>query len=349
MSAASERPVLDTLMHSFSSQRCPNGKGAIEIVSRSSRIAARIYVENKIVYAIEVSNFPLEIIRRIITSEHITDADRDHLLEVFTDNLADPKIVDYVLENQMIPVSVVVTYLKDLFLGACDYIAAVPKAEIGWRENVEPKTARIPDVELDVLWKVIQRRKEDYERMASLFTVDASKVRDLNFKRIENVDTEITQLTANIYSLASGEWSILDFARQFGISLYLSTREIQQLWLNKNMKIVYDGEFTLKPPTDETTLSEEISYEDATSNYQQSLKKTPTPDRINKSEEEIPIETNNAASEIKPVRPEQKIEKTVNKENEEIISLKEKFNQIKLLADEALSQLEELQSGKNNE
>lgn len=333
MSSASERPVLDTLEKSFSSQRCPEGSGAIEIVSKSSRIAARIYVENRTVYAVEVSNFPLEIIRRIITSEHITDADRDHLLEVFSNNLADPAIVEYVLENQMIPVSVVVTYLKDLFLGACDYIAAIPKAEIGWRANVTPKTTRIPDVELDVLWNVVKKRKEDYERMAQLFTVDASKVRDLNFKRIENVETEITQLTANIYSLASGEWSILDFARQFGISLYLATREIQKLWLQHNMKIVYAGEFILKPPAQQVNNVEEISYEEAAFNYQQSSKNTPTPDRTVK--ETLPLQKQH--------------EETPVNYSKDIDILKQKFNDIKKLTEEALQQLDNIQSGKHYE
>lgn len=244
----SEVPVLPTLMGKFSSARCPSGVGAIEIVSRSSRIAARIYINNRKVYGVDISNFPLEVIRRIITSEHISDANRHNLLNVFKDNLSDARIVDYVLENQMIPPSVLLVYLKDIFLGACDYIASIPKAEITWRPSVTPKSTPVPEVDLDKLWNVVTKRQTEFQRMASIFTVDESQVRNLKFKRIENADTQISQLIANIYSLATGEWTILDFARQFGISLFLATREIQHLWANNKLNVIYDNEFKLTPP-----------------------------------------------------------------------------------------------------
>jgi hypothetical protein len=244
----SEVPVLQTLTGKFSSARCPNGVGAIEIVSRSSRIAARIYVNNRKVYGVDISNFPLEVIRRIITSEHISDANRHNLLNVFKDNLSDARIVDYALENQMIPPSVLLVYLKDIFLGACDYIVSIPKAEITWRPSVTPKSTPVPEVDLDKLWNVVTKRQAEFQRMASIFTVDEGQVRNLKFKRVENADTQISQLIANIYSLATGEWTILDFARQFGISLFLATREIQYLWANGKLNVIYDNEFKLTPP-----------------------------------------------------------------------------------------------------
>lgn len=246
MASTAERPVFETLCTTYSSGKCPTGVGAIEIISRSSRIAARIYVKDRNVVGVEISNFPLEIIRRIITSEHISDANRDFLLDTFSENLADKRIVDYVVENQMIPMSVLVVYIKDLFLGACDYIASIPKAEINWRPNVYYKHVPIPEVNLDRLWTVVSNRKKEYERMASVFAVGEEQIRDLYFKRKGPVDMNVNQLEANIFSLSSGEWSILDFARQFGLSLYLSTREIQRLWSEEKLDIIYDGEFKLK-------------------------------------------------------------------------------------------------------
>jgi hypothetical protein len=244
----SERPVLPTLTNHFSTGRCPNGLGAIEIVSRSSRIAARIYVKDKKVYGIDISNFPLEVIRRVITSEHISDSNRDSLLKVFSENLSDPKIVDYILENQMVPPSVLIVYLKDIFLGACDYVASIPSAEISWRPSVTPKSTPVPEVDLDKLWSVVEKRQLEFTRMSEMFGLNESQVRNLKFKRIENVDTQISQLIANIYSLSTGEWTLLDFARQFGISLFLATREIQSLWINKKLNVIYDNEFKLNPP-----------------------------------------------------------------------------------------------------
>lgn len=248
MALESERPVLPTLTNQFSTGRCPEGIGAIEIVSRSSRIAARIYVNGRKVYGVDISNFPLEVIRRIITSEHISDTNRRIMLNQFGENLADPNIVDYVLENQMIPPSVLIVYLKDIFLGACDYIASIPSAEISWRPSVTPKSTPVPEVDLDKLWNVVSKRQSEFTRIAELFGIDESQVRNLKFKRIENVDTQISQLIANIYSLATGEWTILDFARQFGISLFLASREIQNLWVNNKLTVLYDNEFKLRPP-----------------------------------------------------------------------------------------------------
>ena len=246
MASTAERPVFETLCKTYSSGKCPTGVGAIEIVSRSSRIAARVYVKDRVVVGLEISNFPLEIIRRIITSEHISDSNRDFLLEHFGDNLSDKRIVDYVVENQMIPMSVLVVYIKDLFLGACDYIASIPKAEISWRPNVYYKNVPIPEVSLDRLWTVVSNRKKEYARMSSVFKVGEEQVRNLYFKRKGEVDMNVTQLEANIFSLSSGEWSILDFARQFGLSLYLSTREIQRMWNEDKLDIIYDGEFKLR-------------------------------------------------------------------------------------------------------
>ena len=252
MASTKERPVLETLTNVYSSGKCPTGVGAIEIVSRSSRIASRIYVKEHHVVGIEISNFPLEIIRRIITSEHISDVNREFLLEHFSDNLADRRIVDYVVENEMIPMSVLIVYIKDLFLGACDYIASIPMAEINWKPDITYKNVPIPEVDLDRLWTVVNNRKREYKRMADVFTVGEEQVRNLYFKRKGEIDLDVTQLEANIISLSSGEWSILDFARQFGLSLYLSTREIQKMWMNGYLNVIYDGEFKLKPPVSET-------------------------------------------------------------------------------------------------
>lgn len=249
MAENKEVPVLETLKTSFTTAKCPMGLGAIEIVSRSSRIAARIYVDNRSVYSIEISNFPLEVIRRVITSEHITQKHCDELLNIFQDNLNDSKIADYVLQNEMIPISALIVYLKDLFLGACDYISMIPFAEITWKNNVKSKSTPVPEIDLDRLWNVVDARKKDFQRIADIFGVGDYQVRNLKFKRIENSDIEITQLTANIYSLASGEWTILDFARQFGLSLYLSAREIQKLWIDHKLEVIYDNEFVLKPPS----------------------------------------------------------------------------------------------------
>lgn len=259
MATTSERPVLETLRNVYSSAKCPTGVGAIEIISRSSRIAARFYVKDHNIVGLEVSNFPLEIIRRIITSEHITDQNRDFLLEHFAENLADNRIVDYVVENNMIPMSVLVVYIKDLFLGACDYVASIPMAEITWRPNVTYKNIPIPEVDLDRLWTVVTNRQNEYKRMASVFTVGEEQVRNLNFKRKDDSDIELTQLSANILSLATGEWTILDFARQFGLSLYLSTREIQKMWIEGKLNIIYDAEFKLKPPSGINTATTNVS------------------------------------------------------------------------------------------
>jgi len=244
-----EAPVLETLKTSFTKAKCPMGLGAIEIVSRSSRIAARIYVDNRNVYSIEISNFPLEVIRRVITSEHISQKHCDELLSLFSDNLNDAKISDYVLQNEMIPISALIVYLKDLFLGACDYIAMIPFAEVTWKSNVKSKSSPVPEIDLDRLWNVVDARKKDFQRIADIFGVGDFQIRNLKFKRVENSDIEITQLTANIYSLATGEWTILDFARQFGLSLYLSAREIQKLWIDHKIEVIYDNEFILKPPS----------------------------------------------------------------------------------------------------
>lgn len=257
MTGSKEVPVLETLKKSFNTATCPVGLGAIEIISHSSRIAARIYVDNRHVYGIEISNFPIEVIRRVITSEHISEKHCDELLGMFSENLSDARIADFVLQNSIIPMSVLIVYLKDLFLGACDYIGMIPMAEVNWKEGVRPKNTPVPEIDLDRLWGVLENRKKDFKRIADIFGVGEWQVRNLKFKLVENTDLEITQLTANIYSLASGEWSILDFARQFGLSLYLSSREIQKLWIAGKLNVIYDNEFILKAPSLEESKSEE--------------------------------------------------------------------------------------------
>lgn len=247
MSVSNEVPVLRTLTNVYTTQKCPDGLGAIEIISRSSKIAARLYVKNKKVYGIEISNFPMEIIRRIITSEHLSDYHRENLLAVFSQKLDDAKIVDYILENQMLPPGVLISYLKDLFLGACDYVVNIPMAEIRWRTNISSNTIPIPEVELDILWRVLNKRKVEFKRIADSFTLEERQVRNLKFKKSDTKLEEKNQMVANIASIASGEYSILDFAREFGLSLFLAAREISELWALGQLLVFYDNEFIIKP------------------------------------------------------------------------------------------------------
>lgn len=277
MAATKNKPVLKHLKEHYTSATYPTDVGSIDILSKADRIAARIFVKNGEAYAIEVSNFPLEIIRRIITSEHVSDRMRDEILSKYGKDLTNPEIVSYCLKNSIIPEESLNEYRKDLFLGACDYVALLNEATFKWNPNVTSTKLTAPPIRLDKLWRIVEARQEEMERIADVFNVGVEKIRDLDFKKTQHSPPPSTQDEANIYSLASGEWSILDFARQFGMSLFLATHEMENLWLKQGIELIYDSEFKIKPTFQqveeahtknaETQIFESSSLEEQTKNY----------------------------------------------------------------------------------
>lgn len=247
MSTVKAKPLMESLKTDFSGSSCPNGLGAIEILAKEEKIAARIYVRNRMVYAIDISNFPIEVIRRIITSEYITQTNRELLLERYSKNLSSPTVLDFAVNHDMLPLVAGVSYVKDLFLGAFDYLATIEKAQLQWKPEVAPANIAAPEIELDRLWRIVETRKDELKEIADDFTVGVHQVRNLTFKKTKNNVPPSTQTEANLYALASGEWSLLDFARQYGLSLLLASYEARKLWLKGGIELIYDSEFKIKP------------------------------------------------------------------------------------------------------
>jgi hypothetical protein len=253
MSTVKSKPLMATLKTDFNSSTCPNGLGAIEILAKEEKIAARIYVRNRMAYAIDISNFPIEVIRRIITSEYITATNREILLGKYEKQLNSPAVVDFSVNNNMIPLVAAVSYVKDLFLGAFDYLATIELAQFQWKPNVTPSNISAPEIELDRLWKIVESRQEELKDIADDFTVGVNQVRNLTFRKTKSNVPPSNQIEANIYALATGEWSLLDFARQYGMSLLLASYEARKLWFKGGIELIYDGEFKIKPSEEKQT------------------------------------------------------------------------------------------------
>jgi len=284
--SSKQKPVLDFLKNSYNSSTCPDGEGSINVLFKEAKIAAKIYVKDKKVYAIDINNFPMEIIRRVITSEYVDDALRVEMLDKFEDNLSAPEIVEYVKELQIMPDSVLETYMKDLFLGAFDYLSTLGDAELKWAPKSSPKSFCAPSVNVERLWGIVESRRDEFQKIADAFNVGAHQVRNLTFRKTGKNAEPLTQTEANIYSLASGEWSILDFARQFGMSLFLTSYEIQKLWAKDKIELIYDSEFKIKPTQNQTEIIVNPDIEEETDPAVAVTNKTHR-DKIDKIIEEV--------------------------------------------------------------
>lgn len=320
MSTNNPKPVLKHLKEHFNSENYFSDVGSIDLLSKTERIAARIFVNKSEVYAIEVSNFPLEIIRRIITSEYVSERMREEILSKYGQDLTNPEVVSYCSENKIVPDEVLEEYRKDLFLGACDYVALLSEATFKWNPNVYPSKLTTPPVNLEVLWNIVENRQKEMLRMANVFNVGVDKIRDLDFKKIPSAPPAATQDEANIYSLASGEWSILDFARQFGMSLFLAATEMEQLWLKQGIELIYDSEFKIRPTLEQV---EETH-----------LLRTKEPTVLKEKVEEVPVK-------ISSEKDATDINSNKNKASE-IEKLKEEISYIQLKLEEIKSKLEGL-------
>jgi hypothetical protein len=276
VAATKTKPVLKHLKEHYTSATYPTDVGSIDILSKADRIAARIFVKNGEAYAIEVSNFPLEIIRRIITSEHVSERMRDEILSKYGKDLTNPSVVEYCLQNNIAPEESLNEYCKDLFLGACDYVALLNEATFKWNPNVHPTKLTAPPIRLDKLWRIVEARQSEMERIADVFNIGVEKIRELDFKKTQHSPPPSTQDEANIYSLASGEWSILDFARQFGMSLFMATHEMEKLWLKQGIEFIYDSEFKIKPTTQQVEQSHSQNEKQTKPLVSEELIKEPT-------------------------------------------------------------------------
>lgn len=254
--AAKKKPFLTYLKDSYNSETCPDGEGVINVLFKDERIAAKIYVSHKKVNAIDINNFPMEVVRRVVTSEFVEVETREKVLQKFKNNLSAANIVDYIIVEKILPTNILEMFMKDLFLGAFDYLATLGEAELKWGNYSSPKSFTAPEIHVDGLWNIIENRRNEFGKMAEQFNVGSHQVRNLTFKKTENASEAENQLEANFYSLANGEWSLLDFAKQFGMSLFLTAYEVKDLWLEGKLVLIYDSEFKLKPT--ETQMREHL-------------------------------------------------------------------------------------------
>lgn len=223
------------------------GVGSLRFKHNAKNKEARLFIREGLAYSISVPGVRPEILRRIVTSEYINAETGQSMVAAFQQNLADPRILDYVKENNLMPARVVEAYLKDFFLGAGDELFNWVDVDVEWMPDEESNVFNVPSVEIGTLLKVLSNRHRALDDFAKTWTVTSTNLRQLKFKK--NGSPKVyDQTNANLLSLGNGEWSLVDLSRQFGISFFSTCHMIMNLWIKGAVTIIYDNEYPIYSP-----------------------------------------------------------------------------------------------------
>lgn len=231
--------------------------GVAKFTQSDKRTQGKLFFRRGKAYAIELTNYPVGVLRRILSSEYISEEHKEQIVNHFKDMQDSPLITDYVLTYQMIPERPLTTFVKDYFLGAFDELISWEAVNAEWRDGEETDNFTVPFVEPSKLIELADNRKKFLEKIAQEFTVSAETVSNLKFRVVKTPTTEVDQTGLNLLPLGNGESTVIEASRQLGLSLFLAIKSLFSLWEEEVLEMIYDNEFPIRHQIHEAVKEED--------------------------------------------------------------------------------------------
>lgn len=304
--------VKQAILNMLADPEVQSRTGVAKFTQADKRTQGKLFFRRGKAYAIELTNYPVGVLRRILSSEYISEEHKEQILNHFKDMQDSPLITDYVLTYQMIPERPLTTFVKDYFLGAFDELISWEAVNAEWRDGEETDNFTVPFVEPSKLIELADNRKKFLEKIAQEFTVSAEKVSNLKFRVVKTPTTEVDQMGLNLLPLGKGEFTVLEASQQLGLSLFLAIKSLFGLWEEEVLEMIYDNEFPIRHQIHETV--EDDASIPLVLEESESISLEANPEAVEETElepelglqeetEELPIEPQREDEEVNISRP----------------------------------------------
>jgi hypothetical protein len=237
--------LLDAVENVLKNPDVIKSSGTIKFMRPDKRTTGAIYLNRGKIEGLEINNYPNYILNRVLSSGMVSAENYERLATKFKTTPNSPLVADMVQQFMMLPDKIIVGYVKEHFLGVWDEMLTWQSVKVEWRAGVANRELTMPLVSPDKLIDLGVRRMEHLEQLAREYGIEPEQLDDLQYKELTQIDSDDTDVM-NILSIGSGEYTVRDIHARFGIIPFNAKRELHQLWLDRVIDLIYDGEFKIK-------------------------------------------------------------------------------------------------------
>lgn len=219
--------------------------GAISLVQKEGRKtinSGKIYFRKNFVYAVEIDNHPIPIGKRVATGGLV---DYNELNEV-CQTAGSPnsqKVVDLLLERQLISEKQLNIYIKEHFLGLMEEILSWDNCEGTWIPEVSTKNFVMPYVPIHKIRSIIDNRKKyrnGFTKSVQSF-FDKKEVPNLTFVATNKNPQELNSEFGAVFGFATGEYTVAQIAEQTGLDVFNALQAVVWLWQEDFLNVQLGG------------------------------------------------------------------------------------------------------------
>lgn len=229
----------------FSDNESGSRTGAIILNQKEGRKtvkSGRIYFRKNLVYAVEIDTLPIPIGKRVATGGLV---DYDELKEIcgIAGGYANQKVVDLLLERQLISTKVINVYIKEHFLSLMEEILSWDNCEGHWVEDETTKNFIMPYVEINKIRAILENRRKyrnGFKKSVQGF-FSKEEIDQLTFVASKQDPADLNNEFIAVLGYANGEYTVAQIAEQTGITEFNTLQAVISLWQENFLHIQLGG------------------------------------------------------------------------------------------------------------
>lgn len=219
--------------------------GAISLVQKDGRKtvnSGKIYFRKDFIYAVEIDNHPVPIAKRVATGGMV---DYDEIKEIcrVAESSTSQKVVDLLLERQLISEKKINIYIKEHFLGLMEDILSWENCEGTWIPEVSTKNFVMPYVPLHKVRSIIENRRKyrnGFTKSVQSF-FDKKEIPNLVFASTKNNAVDLNDEFRVVLGFATGEHTVAEISENTGLDEFNTLQAVVGLWQEGLLDIQLGG------------------------------------------------------------------------------------------------------------
>lgn len=219
--------------------------GAISLVQKEGRKtinSGKIFFRKNFIYAVEIDNLDIPIGKRVATGGLV---DYQELQEVCrtAESFSSQRVVDLLLERQLISEKQLNIYIKEHFLGLMEEILSWDNCEGTWIPEVSTKNFVMPYVPIQKIRSIIDNRKKyrnGFTKSVQGFFAK-EEIRNLTFVAVKKDVEDLNAEFSAVFNLATGEYTVDKIAEETGLNIFNTLQVVVSLWQEGHLDIQLGG------------------------------------------------------------------------------------------------------------
>ena len=229
---ASANDIINSLLES---SEIMSGTGAVVITQKNGRKTTNtgtIYLRDGLIYAAHIDNHRVPIAQRIATGALVAKDDLNEAVAKAGGDTTSPRIVDYLLQNQMISDKILSSYVKEHFIEILGKIMSWDDSLGEWHPNAMTKDFLMPFVTFARIRDILDHRKQVYGEFLRLTEkfMRPEELPELTFALLKPPTAQQSPTSRRIISLCDSKHTLDDIATATGVTFYNVFQTIVGLW-----------------------------------------------------------------------------------------------------------------------